>query len=261
MKVQLGDIAVSYVVQGEGPPVVLVHGLAEGKESWSVIQQRLKNFRTYAYDLRGHGETTLGNGEGTLEQLGGDLIAFLEKVSGPAKCVGYSLGGTLVLLAAATHSKLIPAAVVAGTSTVVGKQAIGFFKERIRMIREDYSAFPPALRKDTALQIVSSGVDLEAVVENRLEAVGDGAGYVNAALAMLELSEFPLTPLLSGIQCPVSVIGGEKDIFCPRKAAEIMLSKLSNGTYQEVADAGHLLSIDQPETYANAIRSALQRKN
>jgi len=40
-----------------------------------------------------------------------------------------------------------------------------------------------------------------------------------------------------------------------------MLSKLSNGTFYEVANAGHLMSIDQPEAYTNVIRSALQRKN
>jgi len=261
MKIQLGDIETAYNVYGEGPPLVLIHGLAEDKESWSVIQQNLKNFRTYAYDLRGHGYSTLGSGEGTLEQLGRDLISFLEKISGPAKCVGYSLGGTLVLWAAAKRPELVSAAVVAGTSTVVGKQAVGFFRERISMIQEDFSVFATALWKDTALQIDNSAVDLEAVVANRLKAVGNGGGYLNAARAMLSLSENPITPLLPEIQCLVSVISGEKDIFCPRKAADIMLSKLSNGTYQEVANAGHLLSIDQPETYANAILSALQRKN
>jgi len=74
---------------------------------------------------------------------------------------------------------------------------------------------------------------------------------------MLSLSEVPLTPILKKIQCPVSIISGEKDIFCPRKAADIMISELTNSTFQEVADAGHLLSVDQPETYAETIQNAL----
>jgi pimeloyl-ACP methyl ester carboxylesterase len=290
MKVKLGDIETAYSVQGEGPPVVLIHGLAEGKESWRGIQEKLSDFKTFTYDLRGHGKSSLGKGAGTLEQLGGDLIAFLEKVSGPAQCVGYSLGGTIVLCAAAKRPDLFTGIIVAGTSTVVGNQAVEFFKERIRMIQNDVSVltpffsqentkkhkknpplsaqicgqnleFAPALRNDTALQIVNSGVDLEAVVANRLEAVGNGCGYVNAARAMMRLHEIPLTPLLTKIQSPVSVIGGEKDIFCPRKAGDIMLSKLNKGTFYEVANAGHLMSVDQPETYTNAIRSGLQRKH
>ena len=195
MKIQLGDLEVAYTVQGVGPPVVLIHGLAEDKTSWSGVQDRLEDFRTLAYDFRGHGETTLGGADGTLEQLGSDLIAFLEQVTGPAQCVGYSLGGTLVLWTAMQRPELVTAAVVTGTSTVVGWQAVGFFEERIRVIEQDFAAFAPALQKDTALQIVTSGVDLEAVTARRLEAVGSGGGYVNAARAMMRLHENPLTPL------------------------------------------------------------------
>ncbi len=36
-----------------------------------------------------------------------------------------------------------------------------------------------------------------------------------------------------------------------------MISELTNSTFQEVADAGHLLSVDQPETYAETIQNAL----
>ena len=62
MKVELGDIEMDYIVKGDGPPVVLIHGLAEGKESWLEVQNKLEGFRTYASDLRGHGKTSLGNG-------------------------------------------------------------------------------------------------------------------------------------------------------------------------------------------------------
>ena len=191
------------------------------------------------------------------------MIAFLDKVSGPAKCVGYSLGGTLVLWAAARHPELVSAAVVAGTSTVVGKQAVEFFEERIRIIKDDFSTFASVLMKDTSLQIVTatlgkSGEEvLEAITARRMKAVGDGAGYVNAARAMLSLSKFPLTPILKEIKCPVSIISGEKDIFCPRKAADIMISKLINSTFKEVTNAGHLLSVDQPENYAKTIQNSL----
>ena len=136
MKIKIGDIDVSYCVQGNGEPVVLIHGLAEDKESWCGIQEKLERCRTQSYDLRGHGESTLGKANGTLEQLGGDLIAFLDEVSGPAQCVGYSLGGTLVLWAAARYPELVSAAVVAGTSTVVGKQAVDFFE--VVQLRADF---------------------------------------------------------------------------------------------------------------------------
>ena len=258
MRARLADIHVGYTRMGEGPPAIMLHGLAEDRGSWADVQRRLSDFTTWAYDLRGHGETDLGEAEGTLEQLGGDLIAFLEALTGPADCIGYSLGGAVVLRVAATRPDLVTRATVAGTSTVVGRRAAEFFRDRIETIRSDFSGFAGVLREDTRQQLVVAGDRLEEVTARRLKAVGTGEGYVNAARAMAQLSKDPLTRFLPEITCPVHVIGGEADVFCPRKAAQIMIAALRHGTYHEVARAGHLMSVDQPDAYAQAIRSALE---
>ena len=257
MRTRLADIDVGYTRMGEGPSAVMLHGLAEDRNSWADVQGRLSDFTTYAYDLRGHGETELGEAEGSLEQLGGDLIAFLEALTGPADCIGYSLGGAVVLWVAARRPDLVTRATVAGTSTVVGRRAAEFFRDRIETIRSDFSGFGSELKEDTRQQLVVAGDRLEEVTARRLKAIGAGDGYVNAARAMAQLNEDPLTQVLPKITCPVHVIGGEADVFCPRKAAEIMIAALRHGTYHEVARAGHLMSVDQPAAYAQAIRNAL----
>lgn len=259
MKVTLGDIEVGYTARGDGPAVVLIHGLAEDRSSWTDVQNALLNYRSYAYDLRGHGETTLGEGEGTLAQLGGDLVRFLEQVSGPAICIGFSLGGTVVLWAAAHHPELVKGAIVAGTSSIVGRAAAAFFDQRIKTVENDFAAFPAALRDDTAGQLVAKPDALDEVAARRVGAVGDGRGYINAARAMRRMSDEPLTPLLPQIACRVEVIGGEKDAFCPRKASDILIGGLRAAQYQEIPGAGHLMSIDNPAAYADAIRTALDR--
>ena len=258
MRVRLADIGVGYTRTGEGPPAVMLHGLAEDRNSWADVQRRLSDFTTYAYDLRGHGETDLGEAEGSLEQLGGDLIAFLDALTGPADCIGYSLGGAVVLWVAAKRPDLVTRATVAGTSTVVGRRAAEFFRDRIETIRSDFSGFAGELKEDTRQQLVVGGDRLEDVTARRLKAIGAGDGYVNAARAMARLNEEPLTQVLPEIACPVHVIGGEADVFCPRKAADIMIDGLRHGTYHEVAGAGHLMSVDQPDAYAQAIRNALE---
>jgi 3-oxoadipate enol-lactonase len=259
VKVRLGDIDVGYTVAGEGPPVVLIHGLAEDRTSWVHVQEALTGYRSYAYDLRGHGQTTLGDADGTLAQLGTDLAGFLETVTGPATCVGYSLGGTIVLWAAAEHPALVRHAIVAGTSSVVGRKAAEFFEERIRTIREDISTFAGDLRSDTAAQLVAAPDKLDAVTRRRLAAIGDGGGYVNAARAMARLADEPLTPMLRRTTCRVDMIGGEKDAFCPRKAADMLMSGLPNAEYREIKGAGHLMSIDNPAAYTGAIKHSLDR--
>lgn len=257
MKIRVGDIDVAYAVAGGGVPVVLVHGLAEDKGSWCEVQAALGEYRTYAVDVRGHGESTVGEGEGTLAQLGRDLIGFLEKMTGPAACVGYSLGGTVVLWAASQRPDLFRAAVVAGTSSVVGRAAVGFFQDRIATIQRDFPAFEGALRSDTAGQLAHAQHRLDEVFERRLKAVNDGRGYINAARAMVRMATEPLTPLLSKVQCPVVAIYGDRDVFCPEKAVDILAQALPQVTRQKLADAGHLMSIDQPQAYAESIRAAL----
>jgi 3-oxoadipate enol-lactonase len=260
VKVRLEDIDVGYTVAGEGPSVVLIHGLAEDRTSWAGVQAALTGYRSYAYDLRGHGETTLGAADGRLAQLGGDLVHFLTMVSGPAACVGYSLGGTVVLWTAAEHKALVRHAIVAGTSSVVGRKAAEFFAERIRSVQQDFSGFAQELRRDTAAQLIASAGELDAVTGRRLAAIGDGTGYVNAARAMQRLADDPLEPLLPRISCPVDVIAGEKDVFCPRRAADMLMSSLGNAEYHEIAGAGHLMSIDNPAAYAGLIKLSLDRR-
>ncbi|MBF0276813.1 MAG: alpha/beta hydrolase [SAR324 cluster bacterium] len=259
MKVTLADIEVEYTVHGEGYPVVFIHGLAEDHRSWKHVQSSLIGFKTYAYTLRGHGGSSAGKGKGSLEQLGQDLINFLETVTGPAQCVGYSLGGTIVLWAAAERKDLVLHAVVAGTSTIVGKQAADYFLNRIQAIRSDFQHFSKLLTDDTKSQIISPAVNPDEVAARRLEAIGDGIGYINAANAMRGMRETPLTDRLADIVCPVDIIGGDSDLFCPRKAAEIMMAQLPQSRYHEIQSAGHLLSLDQPKAYAEQIQNALEK--
>jgi pimeloyl-ACP methyl ester carboxylesterase len=243
----VGDLEVCCREAGEGAPLVLVHGLAQDGRMWSAQQESLTGLRTLAYDVRGHGGTTLGAPDGTLRQLGEDLVALLEQV-GPATCAGFSLGGTVVCWAAAERPDLVPDLVLLATSSVVGRPAAAFFAERIELFeRGDRAAILAALRADTELQLAGADADLEAIVAARAEAVGDGAGYVNGARAMAGIHAEPLNPLLERIAQPVKVVSGARDAFCPRRAAEIMLEHLPDADFEELPGVGHLLTDEDPD--------------
>lgn len=247
--VRLNDVEVHYTRVGDGPAVVLVHGLAQDRRCWAAVQQGLSEVFTYAYDLRGHGRTAVGDPAGTPEQLRDDLVAFLEQVTGPAIVVGFSLGGTVALSAAIARSDLVRRAVVVGTSSVVGRAAARFYGERIELFRgDDRAAQFEAMRADTEAALCTSGVDVDEQTRLRIEAVGDGSGFLNACQAMASLAENPLTPELYriGPGMPVTVVGADQDTFCPRKAADILLDAIPHAAYREVADAGHLVMVDQP---------------
>lgn len=258
-RVRLGDIDVVYQRRGQGEPVVFIHGIAEDHSSWLSVLDRLEpGISAYAVDLRGMGETTTGNGQGTASQLAGDVLAFLEQVTGPAICVGFSLGGVVVLEAALQRPDLVRRVIAVGTSSKVGRAAVAFFNERIDQAQTDFDAFLEALASDTRAQIAHNHDAAERVARKRGKAVGDGAGFVNAARAMVQLASEPLTERLREIQVPVHIIQGEKDAFCPHKASEILREAMPQATYAEIADAGHLMSVDQPERLALEISRAVK---
>ena len=260
--VTLGDIEVAYDDAGAGAPVVLVHGLAEGRGAWRVQQRDLTDVHTFAYDLLVHGDTTLGQADATLAQLGGDLIAFLDKVTGPATVVGFSLGGTVALWAAAERPDLVTQVIVLGPSSVVGRAAVGFYDRRIGQAADTSSAeFHTALREDTAAALAVAHDRLDEVVTARLAAVGDGHGYRNAARAMARLNAAPLTPRLAAVQAHVDVVGASQDAFCPAKAATIITDALRDASYHEIPNAGHLMNIDDPDAVTAVMRTALPGRN
>src|SRR5689334_11534423 len=90
---------------GEGPPLVLVHGLGGSHANWLAVAGRLSaRFRVLAPDLVGFGRTPLA-GRSTAVQANADLVGrFIDKVIGaPAIVVGNSMGGLCGALLASSR--------------------------------------------------------------------------------------------------------------------------------------------------------------
>lgn len=258
---EIGDIAVAYSERGsaaEGQlPLVFVHGLAEARGTWEHTQDDLQR-HTFAYDLRGHGDTPIGDADGTLDQLGNDLLGFLEQITGPAIVIGFSLGGTVALWAAAQRADLVPHAIVLGTSSVVGRQALDFYRQRIELATDTSSEeFQRAILDDTAAGLASASERLYPVTELRLLAIGDGAGYVNASRAMMALNNAPLTPKLAAVKGQVDIVGADHDSFCPDKAARIIVDALGGATRWQIPHAGHLMNVDNPASVTSTLQQIL----
>lgn len=252
-RVTLGDIDVAYRRAGSGRRLVLIHGLGQDMNTWNEIQPRWFGCEAYAYDLRGHGSTTLGEAQGTIAQLGRDLIEFLE-FAGPAVCVGFSLGGSIALWAAAERPDLVTGVIAVATSSVVGRAAAESMDHRItEVLSGDAGTMRTIIEEDTRSQLAGADTNFAAIVEQRLAAIGDARGYLNGARAVRNMRDDALNLRLETIVQPVLVITGSMDPWCPRRAAEIMLEHLSHATFEELAGVGHLVTdVAAPEFLAVA---------
>ena len=86
------------VERGEGPPLVLVHGLALDHRTWHYQYLDLANrFRVIGVDLRGHGTSTLGADPVGPRRFAADLAEVIEQLDlRDAVVVGHSLGGSVL---------------------------------------------------------------------------------------------------------------------------------------------------------------------
>lgn len=87
----------AYSVEGNGPPLFLIHGIGAARDTWRFAMPMLaKCFTVVSYDLRGHGASPMPDGEFGLD----DLVADLEQVRSrtgieKAHFAGHSLGGMI----------------------------------------------------------------------------------------------------------------------------------------------------------------------
>lgn len=117
-KAKLNGINVHYQVKGEGPDVILVHGITSSLAIWymRVTPALVGEFRVTAYDLRGHGYTDMTRDGYRSDQMAGDLFALMDHLGiERARIVGHSFGGAIGLHAALLQPERVEAVAVSDT--------------------------------------------------------------------------------------------------------------------------------------------------
>ena len=91
------SIECAYSIEGEGPPLFLIHGIGAARDTWRFALPVLsQHFTVVSYDLRGHGASPIPDGEFGLDELVADLEALREKLGiEQAHFAGHSLGGMI----------------------------------------------------------------------------------------------------------------------------------------------------------------------
>ncbi|GIH27129.1 hydrolase [Acrocarpospora phusangensis] len=118
---------IAYEVEGEGPLVVLAHGMGDSRRAYRFLASRLvaEGYRVASVDLRGHGDSTIGWPSYTRTDTAGDLVALIRHLGGPAVIVGHSFAGGSATIAAADAPELVSGIVEIGPFTRAQKFDIG----------------------------------------------------------------------------------------------------------------------------------------
>src|SRR5216683_1691970 len=227
MRARCNDIDVAWFEVGRGAPLILIHGLADDHRAWRrALPDLVLRHRVLMYDLRGHGETSLGRPDGTLTQLAADLASLMKSIGvGSADVAGFSLGGTIAMRMAIDHPELVKRLVLVATSSRVGKTAADWYRRRVDMVEQEDPELRATLDRDTADVYAQAPAELD--------------------------------PELAGISAPTLIVASELDRHCPPKAAEVIAAGIKGSRMEVIAGAGHPIPVEKPRELAGSMNAFL----
>jgi pimeloyl-ACP methyl ester carboxylesterase len=272
LDIQGGRIA--YDVTGEGPLIVLSHGIGDHRQVFRFLGPELvrAGFRVAAADLRGHGESSTGDWKSiSRTDVAGDLIALIRHLGGgPAVIVGHSLSGGAATIAAATAPDLVSGIVEIGPFTRKVEYSVGGLV-RIRRYRRG-SLLLGGVLVLRSLKMWMSYLDLAYP-----EKPADYAAYMAALRAKLSepgrmaelLKTMKTSPADAGaalprIACPALVIMGDEDSDWadPRAEAEGIVAAMPAGlgAVAMIKGAGHYPHAQRADEVAGLVASFLRTR-
>jgi pimeloyl-ACP methyl ester carboxylesterase len=259
-------VRLRWFVGGEGPPLVLLHGLGGAASNWIELAPELaRDHRVVAVDLPGHGGSAPLAALPNLEPFADRVGLLLERERArPAVLVGHSLGCVVALRLAMRRPELVRGLVLvsaagigstsrraryalAVSSLVQPGRLLAPFRERIaRSERLRAFVWGPWATPDGTTVSPAATIGL-------LEGPSLHSDTTSAAAALME--EDPRVDL-ERVRCPALLVWGARDPQVPVADAFEYARRL-RAPVRVVAGAGHLVIAERPEACLDAIRSFL----
>jgi len=248
----------SYTEQGQGTPLILLHGFPFNSSLWQHQMRSLSDaYRVIAPDLRGFGRSEAAEDIYEMTLLAQDVLHLLDTLAiKKAVIMGHSMGGYVTLalwrLAAERFSALGLIASHVWADSDAQRQGR---EQLIAQVMERGAAavveallprlFAPKLRKD-------------APIVNQARTMMLAARPTSLTSALRGMMRRPdSSDLLPQIAVPTLIMCGDSDPIVPPERAEQMARLLPNATLVTIQNAAHMPMLEQPQATATAIRHFL----
>jgi pimeloyl-ACP methyl ester carboxylesterase len=232
---------VQYLVEGAGPPVVMLHGAtSSGPDDWAAQRPLFRRaFRVYMPDARGHGGTRWDAAEGwSSETLVQDLGAFVDALElSTFHLVGFSMGASTALAYATRHPERLRTLLISGVD--VQRQPNTNVARRLMD--------PRRVERDEP--------DWAAALEARHGPVQGAAAWrhlLPAIVADLETRALLTPEELFRVRVPTLMAYGDRDVFVPVDHAVALYRQLPDARLFIAPDCDHQVMASRPGLFNDA---------
>ena len=259
-KVKSGDAEIAYWVLGDGAPVVLLHPFPVNHEFWSPVAGALAaRFRIILPDLRGHGDSGVGEGPAAMAKHALDISRVMDDAEvGRAALIGVSIGGYALFEFWRRFRGRVA--------------ALGLFNTKAPAD----SAEGRAGRLQAANDVLERGTEpfFESMIprllgkstrEARPDLVAGALGMMrkmsaeDVALVQRGMAERPdSVDTLKTINVPALLITGEEDILTGVNEAELMRQHIAGSQMRVIPKAGHYSAWERPEDVTGLVSNFLE---
>lgn len=246
-------------VMGDGPPLVILHGLFGSARNWGAITRRLADIRqVHALDLRNHGASPW-NESMTYADMAEDVADYMESRGlMPADILGHSMGGKTAMVLALSRPELIERLIVVDIAPVT-------------YTRESYPAYLQAMQgldlahlhrrtdADAALAPVIQDDTLRAfLLQNLVSEQGQFRWRINLAGIARNLPDVVAFPSFdASFPGPTTFLAGERSDYLRPRDEPAIRRLFPASQLIEIGQAGHWPHAEQPDRFVAVVRMAL----
>jgi 3-oxoadipate enol-lactonase len=255
-QVKSRDAEIFYEVLGGGPPVVLLHPFPVNHEFWLPAAQALASrYQVLLPDLRGHGESAVGEGPATMDKHAADLAAVLDQEHiRRAVLVGVSIGGYVLLEFWRRSADRVAGLVLSNTKAQAD------------------TAEGRAIRLEAATRVMEQGTDpfFESMLPKLLGETTRRTrpDLVQGALSMMQkmspdavammqrgmAERRDSVEILRTVKVSTLVLTGDEDVLTGVGDAQLMQRHIPGSQMKVVAKAGHYSPWERAEEVGRILR-------
>lgn len=259
-----GSVRLAYETRGDGPPLLLIHGLGYARWGWGPIADLLsERFRLVLFDNRGIGGSDCPPGPYSTGDMARDALAVLDAAGiERAHVLGTSLGGMIAQELVATAPGRVERLVLVCT-TPGGPDAYPLPERSITLFGEAASLRPEvALRRFVENALSDDAVRtrpaiVEQIVERRLANPQPLDCWRAQSAAAFT---FDAAARLGRVSVPTLLVHGTADTVVDHRNSDLLAELIPGSRLELFAGAGHLLFWEEPERFARVVGAFLEAR-